>query len=45
MILIWFYSIVWLPNHVLVMMIVVVFAILNPLVIPFAWIYFCVVNG
>jgi hypothetical protein len=29
----------------MVMMIVVVFAILNPLVIPFAWIYFCVENG
>ncbi|KAG8773666.1 hypothetical protein FRC15_001883, partial [Serendipita sp. 397] len=30
----------WLPNHVMVMMIVIVFTILNPLVIPFSFIYF-----
>ncbi|PVG01499.1 hypothetical protein CPB86DRAFT_699009 [Serendipita vermifera] len=30
----------WLPNHVMVMMIVIVFTVLNPLVIPFALIYF-----
>lgn len=30
----------WLPNHVMVMMIVIVFTILNPLVIPFSLIYF-----
>jgi hypothetical protein len=38
-------SVDWLPNHVLIMVIVVVFTILNPLIIPFAWIYFCVANG
>ncbi|OSD02408.1 DUF221-domain-containing protein [Trametes coccinea BRFM310] len=32
----------WLPNHVLVIHVLLVFAILNPLVIPFAFIYFCV---
>ncbi|KAH9891938.1 DUF221-domain-containing protein [Cubamyces lactineus] len=32
----------WLPNHILVMHILLVFAVLNPLVIPFAFIYFCV---
>ncbi|TFY68743.1 hypothetical protein EVJ58_g833 [Rhodofomes roseus] len=32
----------WLPNHTLVLHIVVVFAVLNPLVIPFAFLYFCV---
>ncbi|KAF8480584.1 hypothetical protein JB92DRAFT_3102097 [Gautieria morchelliformis] len=32
----------WVPNHVLVMTIVVCFALLNPLVIPFAWLYFSV---
>ncbi|KAF8517159.1 hypothetical protein BU17DRAFT_50176 [Hysterangium stoloniferum] len=32
----------WLPNHVLVMTIVACFALLNPLVIPFAFVYFSV---
>lgn len=30
----------WLPNHVLVLLIVIVFTILNPLVVPFSFIYF-----
>ncbi|KIJ55842.1 hypothetical protein M422DRAFT_200178 [Sphaerobolus stellatus SS14] len=32
----------WLPNHVLVTTIVVCFALLNPLIIPFALVYFCI---
>ncbi|KAI0366924.1 DUF221-domain-containing protein [Pilatotrama ljubarskyi] len=32
----------WLPNHVLVIHVLLVFAVLNPLVIPFAFIYFSV---
>ncbi|PIL22331.1 hypothetical protein GSI_15019 [Ganoderma sinense ZZ0214-1] len=32
----------WLPNHVLVMHVLLVFALLNPLVIPFALVYFSV---
>ncbi|KAI0775528.1 DUF221-domain-containing protein [Trametes elegans] len=32
----------WLPNHVLVMHVLLVFAVLNPLIIPFAWLYFSV---
>ncbi|KAI0671009.1 DUF221-domain-containing protein [Trametes maxima] len=32
----------WLPNHVLVVHVLLVFAVLNPLVIPFAFLYFCV---
>lgn len=32
----------WLPNHVLVMHVLLVFALLNPLVIPFALVYFAV---
>ncbi|PCH40020.1 hypothetical protein WOLCODRAFT_116507 [Wolfiporia cocos MD-104 SS10] len=32
----------WLPNHVLVVHILLVFAVLNPLVIPFGLIYFSV---
>ncbi|CDO75297.1 hypothetical protein BN946_scf184654.g5 [Trametes cinnabarina] len=32
----------WLPNHVLVVHVLLVFAVLNPLVIPFAFVYFCV---
>ncbi|KAH9936413.1 uncharacterized protein B0H18DRAFT_1091982 [Fomitopsis serialis] len=35
----------WLPNHTLVLHIVVVFAVLNPLIIPFAFLYFCVESG
>lgn len=35
----------WLPNHVMVMMIVIVFTILNPLVIPFSLIYFSAAAG
>ncbi|KAF8578198.1 hypothetical protein K439DRAFT_1663846 [Ramaria rubella] len=30
----------WLPNHILVVTIVMCFALLNPLVIPFAFVYF-----
>jgi hypothetical protein len=32
----------WLPNHMLVVHVLLLFAILNPLVIPFGFIYFCV---
>jgi hypothetical protein len=32
----------WLPNHLLVVHVIFLFAILNPLVIPFGLIYFCV---
>ncbi|EMD39889.1 hypothetical protein CERSUDRAFT_112144 [Gelatoporia subvermispora B] len=32
----------WLPNHVLVIHVLLVFAVLNPLVIPFGLFYFCV---
>ncbi|KZT09143.1 uncharacterized protein LAESUDRAFT_695760 [Laetiporus sulphureus 93-53] len=32
----------WLPNHVLVVHVVLVFAVLNPLVIPFSFVYYCV---
>ncbi|OBZ71410.1 hypothetical protein A0H81_08778 [Grifola frondosa] len=32
----------WLPNHMLVIHVIMVFSVLNPLVIPFAFIYFCV---
>ncbi|KAH9912692.1 uncharacterized protein BXZ73DRAFT_107327 [Epithele typhae] len=32
----------WLPNHVLVMHVLLVFSLLNPLVIPFALVYFAV---
>ncbi|KAI0346019.1 DUF221-domain-containing protein [Trametopsis cervina] len=32
----------WLPNHLLVVHILVLFAVLNPLVIPFGLFYFCV---
>lgn len=32
----------WLPNHLLVVHVLLLFAILNPLVIPFGFIYFCV---
>lgn len=32
----------WLPNHVLVIHVLVVFAVLNPLVIPFGFLYYCV---
>ncbi|KAH9846366.1 DUF221-domain-containing protein [Lenzites betulinus] len=32
----------WLPNHVLVIHVLLVFAVLNPLVVPFAFLYFCV---
>ncbi|KZT65812.1 hypothetical protein DAEQUDRAFT_730988 [Daedalea quercina L-15889] len=35
----------WLPNHTLVLHVVVVFAVLNPLVIPFAFLYYCVENA
>ncbi|THH23170.1 hypothetical protein EUX98_g8009 [Antrodiella citrinella] len=32
----------WLPNHLLVIHVLLVFSILNPLVIPFGFLYFCV---
>lgn len=32
----------WLPNHLLVIHVLLVFSLLNPLVIPFAFLYFCV---
>ncbi|QRV88635.1 tranport-associated late exocytosis protein [Ceratobasidium sp. AG-Ba] len=34
----------WTPNHLLAMHIVLIFAVLNPLVIPFALIYYSVAN-
>ncbi|KAG8682198.1 hypothetical protein FRC08_015129, partial [Ceratobasidium sp. 394] len=34
----------WTPNHLLAMHIVMIFAVLNPLVIPFALIYYSVAN-
>ncbi|TDL23258.1 hypothetical protein BD410DRAFT_769147 [Rickenella mellea] len=34
----------WLPNHVLIVFISLVFAVLNPLLTPFALIYFCVTS-
>lgn len=35
----------WLPNHLLVIHIMMLFAVLNPLVIPFGLVYFCVESG
>ncbi|CAL1712846.1 unnamed protein product [Somion occarium] len=32
----------WLPNHLLVIHVLLVFSVLNPLVIPFGFFYFCV---
>ncbi|GJE98516.1 hypothetical protein PsYK624_147480 [Phanerochaete sordida] len=32
----------WLPNHLLVIHILLLFAVLNPLVLPFGLLYFCV---
>ncbi|KAI0087845.1 hypothetical protein BDY19DRAFT_892588 [Irpex rosettiformis] len=32
----------WLPNHLLVVHILLLFAVLNPLVIPFGFLYFCI---
>ncbi|KAI0052720.1 hypothetical protein FA95DRAFT_1258418 [Auriscalpium vulgare] len=32
----------WLPNHLLIIHVLLLFSVLNPLVIPFAWIYFIV---
>ena len=32
----------WLPNHLLIFHVLALFSIMNPLVIPFAWIYFMV---
>lgn len=34
----------WLPNHLIVLFVVFCFAILNPLVIPFAFLYFSVAS-
>jgi hypothetical protein len=35
----------WLPNHLLVIHILFVFAVLNPLVMPFGLIYFSIERG
>jgi len=35
----------WLPNHLLVIHVILVFAIINPLVTPFALVYFMVETG
>jgi len=35
----------WLPNHLLVIHVLLLFALLNPLVIPFGLIYFSVETG
>ena len=35
----------WLPNHVLVVILTLVFAVLNPLLTPFALLYFIFENG
>lgn len=35
----------WLPNHLLVIHILLLFAVLNPLVVPFGFLYFCVEFG
>lgn len=32
----------WLPNHMLVIHVLLLFSVLNPLVIPFGFLYFCV---
>lgn len=38
-------SLDWLPNHLLIIHILLLFAVLNPLVIPFGLLYFCVETG
>lgn len=35
----------WLPNHIMVLLIVIIFTVLNPLVVPFALIYFSAATG
>lgn len=35
----------WLPNHLLVMHVLLLFSILNPFVIPFGTIYFFIAAG
>lgn len=35
----------WLPNHLLVIHILLVFAVLNPLVMPFGLLYFSIERG
>jgi hypothetical protein len=35
----------WLPNHLLVIHVLVLFAVLNPLVVPFGLIYFLIEQG
>lgn len=35
----------WLPNHLLVIILIFVFAVLNPLLMPFALVYFAVQRG
>ena len=35
----------WLPNHLLVIHVLFVFAVLNPLVIPFGLLYFSIERG
>lgn len=39
------YSVDWLPSHLLIIHILLLFAVLNPLVIPFGLLYFCVETG
>lgn len=35
----------WLPNHVLIVILTLVFSVLNPLMTPFVVIYFAVETG
>ena len=35
----------WLPTHLLVIHIILLFAVLNPLIIPFGFVYFCMEAG
>ena len=35
----------WLPNHILVVILTLVFAVLNPLLTPFTLIYFSLETG
>lgn len=35
----------WLPNHVLVVILTLVFSVLNPLLMPFAVLYFAIESG
>lgn len=35
----------WLPVHLLVIHVILLFAVLNPLILPFGLLYFTVENG